>query len=83
MEKLDPAKDRNEFEKRLKYIFNIEEYFKTQDIINALAKEDRLKKKKYIDMLEKLQKRIDDYLAAWDVATTYEDKRAVVGSVKK
>ena len=81
MEK-DPAIDREEFEKRIKILFEPCKGDFIYRSIHALLNNDLVKIDGMKKRMNECQEKIDMYLKQWDAAKTEEEKRRVVGSVK-
>ena len=80
---VDPAIDRDEFKKRLNSIFDNRDIFTYEEAIDALLEKNEIKRKELKEKLNGQKEKINGYLADWDAATTYEEKLAVVSSVKR
>ena len=72
--------DREEFEERLKSIFDWKR-FCTTDPLTCLVMADAQKITEMQNIMSSCTSRIDFYLTEWDNAQTDQEKMAVVGSV--
>lgn len=81
MEK-DPAKDREEFEKRLKSLFIWCDGEFCIKAFKAILNDNTSEISRLKSYIESNEQKISDYLSKWDAAKTYEERRKIVGSVK-
>lgn len=77
----DPSEDREEFERRLKSIFNMN--INIEDAVRALLLNDTVKIAEYASQLQISETKKIDYLAQWDAGVDKAARMNVVGSVKQ
>jgi len=80
MEIKDPAEDREEFEKRLKSIFDWKIRVSVDDVMGYIAANGSMNEA-HQSVINSCNALVADYLAQWDAVTTHEEKAAVVASV--
>ncbi len=78
---INPAEDREEFERRLDVVFDPMEDISIKECILKLIQKDQIFSDLILEKIEKNQLQKDRYLKEWDAASTLEDKMKVVGSV--
>ena len=79
----DPAEDREEFEIRLKNIFNTYEKNFDRKALKAILMQDSSEMQNMRNKISASETKINDYLSQWDAAPDIESRRRVVGSVRK
>lgn len=82
MERIDPAQDREEFEKRIRASSNFLRLFSQEEILTALLDEDTTKLDEIRAVKTECEAHIQKYLTDYDNAAGEPGKRAIVGSVK-
>jgi len=80
---IDPALDKNEFERRIRRTSCWSEYYSPVEVIEALLDNNQNKLQEIRELRTAADNHCNTYLSQWDNAKTEEEKKSLVGSVKR